>query len=105
MKKIILLVVAIFFSYIATYAGNGTNIHKTITSQIKLPASLKNQKLNEKVNVAFTVENGKASVISVETSNAELKRCIIEQFGKMNFVNAAEKQSATYFVAINFKVL
>lgn len=105
MKKIILLIIAIFFSYIATYAGNGNTIHNTITKQMKLPASLKKQKLDEKVNVEFKVENGKASVISVETSNAELKRHIIEQFGTMNFNNTTEKQGVIYFVAINFKVL
>ncbi|MCW3070941.1 MAG: hypothetical protein JWO44_831 [Bacteroidetes bacterium] len=105
MKKIILLIVAIFFSYIATYAGNGNTIHNTITKQMKVPASLKKQKLDEKVNVEFKVENGKASVISVQTSNAELKRYIIEQFGAMSFSSTAEKQGTTYFVAINFKVL
>jgi hypothetical protein len=105
MKKIILLVIAIFISYIATYAGTGNTIHNTISSYMKVPAQLKKQKLNEKVNVEFRVENGKASVISVETSNTELKKYIIGQFAMMSFSNSSEKQGITYFVAINFKVL
>jgi hypothetical protein len=105
MKKIVLLIIAIFVSYIATYAGNEKSIRSMISQQIKVPAQLKNQKLNEKVNVEFKLENGKALVVHVETSNAELKKYIIEQFNSMSFSEIPENKELSYFININFRVL
>ena|ERR1044072_708929 len=105
MKKIITLIVAIFISYVACQAGTGNTIHNMITKQIRIPQQLKNQKLDEKVNVEFRVENGKAQVLNVKTANPELKLYIIDQFKSMSFDNTSEKQGVTYFVDINFKVL
>jgi hypothetical protein len=105
MKKIVILILAIFVSYTAAQAGTDNPIHNMITKQIRIPAQLKNQKLDEKVNVQFKVENGKASIVEVRTSNPELKAYIIEQFKTMKFDNSPEKQGITYFIDINFKVL
>jgi hypothetical protein len=105
MKRIVLLIVAIFISYVACQAGTGNSIHSMISKQIRIPAQMKNQKLNEKVNVEFKVENGKASVVNVKTQNPELKLYIIDQFRAMKFDSTTEKQGVTYFIDINFKVL
>jgi uncharacterized membrane protein len=104
MKKILLLTAAIFAATIVSRAETGNSVHNIITKQIKIPSELKDSKLNEKVNVQFRLENGKAYVIDVTTSNPELKNCIIEQFKAMKFDNINEK-ATTYFVDINFKVL
>ncbi len=106
MKKIIILVVAIFISTMTTIAGNGTSINSVISNQLKVPKELNSSKLNEKVNVQFKIsENGTATVMNVETSSPELKNYIINQFPKMNFDKVSEKQGAVYFVDINFKVI
>jgi hypothetical protein len=105
MKKIIILIVAIFCSYVVCQAGTGNAIQKAISKQIHLPAEMKNQKLNEKVNVQFKVENGKASMIDVKSENTELKNYVIEQFKNLKFDELPEDHSTTYFIDINFKVL
>lgn len=106
MKKIITLIVALVITTTAAIAGNGTNINSVISKQLKVPAELKNNKLNEKVNVQFKIsENGKATVMNVETNNPELKKYIFNQFPKMNFNSTKGKPEAVYFVDINFKVL
>ncbi len=106
MKKITTLVVALIISISAAIAGNGNNINSVISKQLKVPSELKNNKLNEKVNVQFKIsENGKATVMNVETNNPELKKYIFNQFPKMNFNTSTGKPEAVYFVDINFKVL
>ncbi len=106
MKKLIILIVALFISITATIAGNGTSINSVISKQLKVPNELKSNKLNEKVNVQFKIaEDGKAVVMNVETNSPELKNYIMKQFPKMNFDSVSEKQGAVYFVDINFKVL
>lgn len=106
MKKLIILIVALFISITATIAENGTSINSVISKQLKVPNELKSNKLNEKVNVQFKIaEDGKAVVMNVETNSPELKNYIMKQFPKMNFDSVSEKQGAVYFVDINFKVL
>jgi len=105
-KKLTTLIVALFISTMATFAGNGSNINSVISKQLKIPKELKSSKLNEKVNVQFKIaEDGKATVMNVETSSPELKNYIMNQFPKMNFDSVSEKPEAVYFVDINFKVL
>ena len=107
MKKLITLTIALVLGFtLPSLAGNGTSIHTLITKTIKVPEQLKNQKLNEKVDVQFTIgPNGTASVEDVKTDNPELKKYIIQQFSTINFNEATDKQQVTYFIAINFKVL
>lgn len=107
MKKIILLIIAIFISYIATYAGNENNtIHNQISRQMKIPSSLKEGKLDEKVTVEFRISGeGKAEVIRVNTGNAELKQYITSEFQSIKFNNTDVKSGISYFIDINFKVL
>jgi len=58
------------------------------------------------VNVQFTIApNGTASVIDVQTANPELKQYVTRQLNGINFSEASDKQSTTYFIDINFKVL
>lgn len=106
MKNLTTLIVAILISTMAAVAGNGSSINSVISKQLKVPTELKSTKLNEKVNVQFKIaEDGKATVMNVETSNPELKNYIMKQFPKMNFDSVSEKQEAVYFVDINFKVI
>jgi len=107
MKKIIALTIALAIGFSTfSFAGTGTSVHTLITKQIKVPAQLKNQKLDEKVNVQFTIgKNGEASLIDVKTENPELKKSVIEQFNTIDFNKATDKQPVTYFIDINFKVL
>lgn len=101
-----MIIVALFISTTAAMAGNGNNINSVISKQLKVPAELKNTKLNEKVNVQFKIaENGTATVMNIETSSPELKKYIYNQFAKMNFDTVSGKPEAIYFVDINFKVL
>lgn len=107
MKKLILLFAIVFAGITAAQAGNGDKkINSLIKKQLKIPASLKNNKLDEKVNVQFKIEeDGKATVIKVETENPELKNYIMKQFPKIDFKTADEKTEGLYFIDINFKVL
>ena len=106
MKKIITIIVVAFTSITIASAGNGININSLISKQLKVPALLKGKKLNEKVNVQFKItDNGKATVLNVETTNPELKSYIISQFPKIDFNAVTEKPTGTYFIDINFKVL
>lgn len=108
MKKIIILTIAIIaaLGVSTAFAGNGPSIHSIITKQIKVPAQLKDQKLNEKVNVQFKIgQNGVASVLDVKTSNPELREYVIRQFKMLNFSNVVDKQEVTYFIDLSFKVL
>lgn len=106
MKNILTLVVALIISISAAVAGNGNNINSVISKQLKVPTELKNNKLNEKVYVQFKIsENGKATVLNVETNNPELKKYIFNQFPKMNFNQNEEKPEEIYFININFKVI
>ena len=106
MQKLTTLIVALFISITAAVAGSGNNINSVISKQLKIPKELKNNKLNERVNVQFKIaENGTATLINVETSNPELKKYVMNQFPKMNFNSVTKKQEAVYFVDINFKVL
>ncbi|HEY0031201.1 MAG TPA: hypothetical protein VGC65_10615 [Bacteroidia bacterium] len=106
MRIAVLLIIAVLMSANTSYAGNDKKINAVISKQLQVPAALKNKELNEKVNVQFKItSNGKATVLNVETSNAELKNYICNQFPKMDFNTVAEKQDAVYFIDINFKVL
>ena len=106
MKKIITLSACLLISLSAAFAGNGNTVYSLITKQIKVPAQLKNQKLNEKVNVQFRIsENGNVSVVNVNTDNSELKNYVINQFNHIDFSTVKESKEQTYFIDINFKVL
>lgn len=106
MKKLIILTTAVFISITATFAGNGKNINSVISKELKIPKELKNNQLNEKVNIQFKITaNGIATVLNVETSNPDLKKYIMMQFPKIDFKTVAEKQEAIYFIDVNFKVL
>ncbi|MDF2436116.1 MAG: hypothetical protein K0Q95_492 [Bacteroidota bacterium] len=106
MKKIVLLITLIFFSYIVTYAETGNTIHSQISKQIKMPAELKNEKLNETVKVEFTIlENGSVTVLNVETHKPELKQYIISQFSTLDLKGVTIKKNEIYLIDINFKVL
>jgi predicted Holliday junction resolvase-like endonuclease len=105
MKKILILIIAIFVSYTVSQAGTGNTVHSMIKKQIGIPAQLKNQKMNETVNVQFKVKNGKANILDVKTANSELKQYIITKFNTINFDKIGEDQEITYFIDISFKVL
>jgi hypothetical protein len=105
MKKIILFVAIVFASITIASAGNGKNISSAISKQLNVPATLKNTKLDEKVNVQFKLtSDGKATVVDVKTSNPDLKNYIITQFPKIDF-KQENGQEGMYFIDINFKVL
>jgi|ERR1043165_5804469 hypothetical protein len=105
LKKLSLLITAVCI-VITANAGNDKNISSLIRKELSVPATLKNDKLDEKVNVQFRLaENGKATIIRVETSNPELKNYILDEFPKMDFNTVTEKKEQIYFVDINFKVL
>ncbi len=105
MQKLTTFVVALFISIAAT-AGNGNSISSIISKELKIPAELKHNKMNEKVNVQFKItESGKATVMKVETESPELRQYIMSQFPKMNFNPSSKDQEAVYFNDINFKVL
>lgn len=104
MKKILTLV-ALAISIMSATAGNGKSITTEIRKQLNVPAALKSDKLNEKVNVQFSLTpEGKVTVVNVETKNPELKNYIITQFPKIIF-NSTPSTAGMYFVDINFKVL
>ncbi len=105
MKKIILLLTALFFlSSPASFAGTGNNLSLSISKQLHLPAHLKTKKLNEKVNVQFKVlPGGNILLLNVNTDHKELKAYIQQQFPKI--IMSGLKPEGTYFIDINFKVL
>jgi hypothetical protein len=106
MKKLMILFVAILISATTAFAGNGTTIHSVISKQLNVPTELKKNKLYEKVNVQFRIsENGKASLMNVESANTELKNYIIKQFSKIDFNEVKDNKDKIYFIDINFRVL
>jgi hypothetical protein len=105
MKKIVILIIAIFISYGVTQAGTENTIQSMIRKQISVPSELKKQKLDEMVFVQFKLENGKAEVLDVKTNNPELKNYVIERFKSISFDKTTEKQGVVYFIDINFRVL
>lgn len=103
MKKILTVIVALIFSVTSTFAGNGNGINSLISKHLNVPTELKGNSLNEKVNVQFKIsENGKATVLNVETTNLSLKNYILCQLPKIDFNTVAKKKEAVYFVDINF---
>lgn len=106
MKKIFLIIVVALVSITISYAGNGTGINKTISKQLKVPQQLKNNKLNEKVNVQFKINNnGTIILLDVNTNNKELKKYVESEFPKLNLKNEVPKTETIYFIDLNFKVL
>jgi hypothetical protein len=106
MTKIVALIIIALTSITSLKAGNDKMINSMISKQMKVPASLKSEKLDEKVNVQFKIaDNGKATVLNVETGNPELKNYILNQFPKIDFNTVEGKQEGVYFIDINFKVL
>jgi hypothetical protein len=102
-----MITTVLLISISTAFAGNGNTVHSLINKQIKVPATLKHQKLNEKVNVQFTISaNGNVSIINIETNVPELKKYVTEQFKSIDFKSAVnENKEETYFIDINFKVL
>lgn len=106
MKKIFLITFLALVSMTISYAGNGTGINKTISKQLKVPQQLKNNKLNENVNVQFKINNnGKIILLEVNTSNKELKKYVESEFPKLDLKNEVTKAETIYFIDLNFKVL
>jgi hypothetical protein len=107
MKKVVILSAAFLISLSAAFAGNGgTSIHSLIHDQIKVPSELKNQKLNEKVTVQLRISNnGKVSVLDVNTNNPELKNYVTRKLSDIDFSITEDKKETTYFIDINFRVL
>lgn len=106
MKKWFLIPVFAFCLLGNMQAGNGNNIQQLIGKQLHLPAQLKKEKINEKVSVEFHInDNGKVSVLKVNTDNKTLEHAVQEQFNKMDFSQLQEGKSSTYFIDINFRVL
>ena len=107
MKKMIILLAIVFAGITTAEAGNGDkNITSIIKKHLKIPNSLKSSKLDEKVNVEFKIEeNGRATILKVETTNPDLKNYIIKQFPTIDFKNEVEKTEGIYFIDINFKVM
>ena len=105
MKKLITFVTIVLTSITMASAGNGKNISSAIGKQLNIPATLKNNRLDEKVNVQFKLTSeGKATVVDVKTTNPELKNYILTQFPKIDF-NKANAEEGMYFIDIDFKVL
>lgn len=106
MKKLIIIAAALLLSYGAATAGNGAHVQELITKKIKVPTELKSQKLNEKVNVQFSISsNGDLSSVDVNTTNSELKNYVKEQMKAIDFSTVKENKDMTYFINIYFKVL
>ncbi|MBA3971500.1 MAG: hypothetical protein H0X46_05040 [Bacteroidetes bacterium] len=106
MSKIVTLILFMFASITMIHASNDKKINSVISKGLQIPAGLKSNKLDEKVNVQFQIaNNGKATVLNVETANPELKNYILNQFPKIDFNNVEGKQEGVYFIDINFKVL
>lgn len=106
MKKLIIIAAALLLSYGAATAGNGAHVQELITKKIKMPSELKSQKLNEKVNVQFSISsNGNVSSVDVNTTNPELKNYVKEQIKAIDFSTVKESKEMTYFVNISFRVL
>jgi flagellar basal body-associated protein FliL len=105
MKKLIALAAVVITSITMASAGNGKSISSAISKQLNIPATLKNNPLNGKVNVQFKLTSeGKATLVDVKTSDPELKNYIITQFPKIDF-DKASADEGMYFIDINFKVL
>lgn len=105
MKKL-LLALAIFTGVSAGFSSNNGDISKIINHQLKLPAELKQNKLDEKVNVKFKLNKaGEIELVDVSADNEEIKKYVKAKFTSLNLKSAALQSEIIYSININFKVL
>jgi len=106
MKKYLLILAIVWGTASASFAANNNDISKLITKNLKVPAQLKNQKLNEKVNVQFKVnKDGAITLVGVSCNNEELKKYVEKNFSKIDGSNTDLKPEIIYSLNINFRVL
>jgi hypothetical protein len=81
-------------------------IRKEIIKELKLPANLKSQSFTEMVNVQFKIDqNGKVSVLKVDTSNLSLRNYVTDHFNKIDLSKLKDNTESIYNISINFKVI
>jgi len=105
MKTVFIISIALMMNASNAFAGEG-NLNKIISSKLKVPTELKNQKLNEKVNVQFKLDNkGNVILLNVDTQNIELKKYVEKEFPKLNLKQNIQEKESIYFIDLNFKVV
>lgn len=105
MKKIIITTFMLAISTLMFATENG-DIQKIVSNNFKVPAKLKNEKLNEKVNVQFKFNNnGELTLINVNSNNEELKNYVEKQFKAINLKGTNLNPDTIYSMNINFRVL
>jgi outer membrane biosynthesis protein TonB len=105
--KIGFLGIIALLSTLSTSAKTGNGIETSAPAKIKksisLPKELKEQKINERVKVIFTVnELGKVSEVVAVTTNAELRKSLENQFKNLSFEGF--KANVANTIMLNFKV-
>lgn len=87
-------------------ANNNSDINKLVNKNLKVPAQLKNQKLNEKVNVQFKMsKNGEVTLVDVKSNNEELRKYVEKNFSKIDWSTTEIHPETVYSLNINFRVL
>lgn len=105
MKTLLIISIALLTSISNAFAGEG-NLNSIISKKLKVPTELKNQKLDEKVNVQFKIDNnGTIILLNVETQNRELKKYVEKEFPKLDLEQNIQKKDAIYLIDLNFKVV
>jgi len=106
MKKYIIILAIALGAASASFAAGNNDISKLISKNLKVPTQLKNQKLNEKVNVQFKInKEGTITLVDVSSKNEELKKYVEKNFSKIDWSNTDIKPEIIYSLNINFKVL
>ena len=110
MKKII-LTVSLFIAVgsLTLHAGetkrNINEVKKNISSHLSVPDELKHSDFNASVLVSISIDdNGKVSVLAINSSNNELCRHVEERLKKMTFKDKLVP-GQVYNFKLNFKVI
>jgi hypothetical protein len=106
MKKYFLMTVFAITVSASMQANNNSDINKLVNKNLKVPAQLKNQKLNEKVNVQFKMsKNGEVTLVDVKSNNEELRKYVEKNFSKIDWSTTEIHPETVYSLNINFRVL
>ncbi|HEY6160095.1 MAG TPA: hypothetical protein VI112_02700 [Bacteroidia bacterium] len=111
MKKIILLTVSLFLAAgsISLQAGeskrNINEVKKSISSSLSVPDKLKQPDFNASVLVFISIDdNGKVSVLAINSPNTDLRQHVEERLKKMSFKDKLVP-GEVYNFKLNFKVI
>lgn len=107
-KKIALLLIAITFVSVYSYAGKVSNaasstIRETIWNSVKEPAITLDQNTSSTADVLFTInEKGMLVVDGISTKNEELSEFLMDRLSKITFKGLESFENQRFHIKLTF---